>query len=107
MYEFFCVHFNNKTLFFTYVGYIYTDKNGNDKTDKNTTQVKKLEIEFSNGQKTEFSQLDKNRRLMFIVDGKVKIKNMRVFGVEELTDANIIDYNGSIPIYEANEYSKG
>lgn len=107
VYEFLCAHFNDKTLFFTYAGYIYTDKNGNDKTDKNTTQVQRLEIEFSNGQKADFSQLDKNRRLMFAVDGNVKIKNMRVFGVEELTDANITNYKGSIPIYEANEYSKG
>lgn len=107
VYEFFCAHFNDKTLFFTYAGYIYTDKNGNDKTDKNTTQVQRLEIEFSNGQKAEFSQLDKNRRLMFAVDGNVKIKNMRVFGAEELTDANIINYKGNIPIYEAIEYSKG
>ncbi len=107
VYEFFCAHFNNKTLFFTYAGYIYTDKNGNDKTDINATRVQRLEIEFSNGQKAEFSQLDKNRRLMFIVDGNVKIKNMRVFAIEELTDANIINYKGSIPIYEANEYSKG
>lgn len=107
VYEFFCAHFNNKTLFFTYAGYIYTDKNGNDKTDKNTTQVQRLEIEFSNGQKAEFSQLDKNRRLMFAVDGNVKIKKLRVFAIEELTDANITNYKGNIPIYEANEYSKG
>jgi beta-lactamase regulating signal transducer with metallopeptidase domain len=107
VYEFFCAHFNNKTLFFTYAGYIYTDKNGNDKTDKNRTQAQRLEIEFSNGQKAEFSELDKKRRLMFIVDGNVKIKNMRVFGLEELTDANIVNYKSSIPIYEANEYSKG
>ena len=107
VYEFFCAHFNDKTLFFTYAGYIYTDKNDNDKTDKNTTQVQRLEIEFSNGQKAEFSQLDKNRRLMFVIDGNVKIINMRVFATYELTDANIINYKGSIPIYEANEYSKG
>ena len=107
VYEFFCAHFNDKTLFFTYAGYIYTDKNGNDKTDKNTTQVQRLEIEFSNGQKAEFAQLNENRRLMFAVDGNVKIKNMRVFGATELTDANITNYKGSIPIYEANEYSKG
>ncbi len=107
VYEFFCAQFNNKTLFFTYAGYIYTDKNGNDKTDKNITQVQKLEIEFSNGQKVEFSELDKNKRLMFVVDDNVKIKNMRVFGTEELANANITDYKGYIPIYEANEYSKG
>lgn len=107
VYEFFCAHFNDKTLFFTYAGYIYTDKNGNDNTDKNRTQVQRLEIEFSNGQKAKFSELDKNKRLMFVVDDNVKIKNMRVFGAEELADANIIDYKGCIPIYEANEYSKG
>jgi len=44
---------------------------------------------------------------MFVVDDNVKIKNMRVFGTEELADANITDYKGYIPIYEANEYSKG
>ena len=67
----------------------------------------KFQIEFSNGQKAEFSELDKNKRLMFILDGNVKIKNMRVFGTEELAYANITDYKGYIPIYEANEYSKG
>ena len=78
VYEFFCAEFNDKTVFFTYAGYIYTDKNGKDNSDINLTQVQKLEIEFSNGQKAEFSQLNEKRRLMLVVDGNVKIKNMRV-----------------------------